>query len=190
MAKYKIHMVKLGRARVGDESATGTALKGYFDRVIQSSATLRRSYAGGAEVTWTTSCPAVRPHELLIYVVVSALDSIVVSLPGLTNTQTRINSDGLTVWTGTLTAAEVYTTRFGTNSAMLAKLAFHEAMHNKTHRGSSLHSGGGLAASPISQRSALTTANIRLMGRVLGTSRPQWTGGCTAYNDPLRGMGI
>ena len=190
MAKYKIHMVKLGRARVGDESATGTALKGYFDRVIQSSATLRRSYAGGAEVTWTTSCPTVRPHELLIYVVVSALDSIVVSLPGLTNTQTRINSDGLTVWTGTLTAAEVYTTRFGANSAMLAKLAFHEAMHNKTHRGNSLHSGGGLAASPISSRSALTTANIRLMRRVLGTSRPQWTGGCTAYNNPLRGMGI
>lgn len=188
MAKYKIHMVKLGRAQVGNESATGTALKGYFDRVIQSNARLQRSYAGGAEVTWTTSCPTVAPHEVLIYVVVSALDSIVVSLPGLTSTQARTNSDGLTVWTGTLTAAEVYTSRFGTNPAMLAKLAFHEAMHNKTHRGSNLHSGGGLAVSPITSRSTLTTANIRLMQGVLGTSRPQWTGGCTAYNDPLRGM--
>ncbi|MGB5486445.1 MAG: hypothetical protein WBN06_03580 [Lysobacterales bacterium] len=190
MAKYKIHMVKLGQARVGNESATGTALKGYFDRVIQSRAALQRSYANGAEVTWTTSCPTVQTHELLIYVVTSALDSIVVSLPGLTNTQTRMNSDGLTVWTGTFTAAEVYTTRFGTNPAMLAKLAFHEAMHNKTHRGNNLHSGGGLAASPITQSSTLTTANIRLMGGVLARSRPQWTGGCLAYNNPLRGMGL
>jgi hypothetical protein len=116
------------------------------------------------------------------------MDSIVVSLPGLRSRPASIDADGLTVWAGSLTASEVYTTRFGSNAAMLAKLAFHETMHNKTHQGAGLHSSGGLAASPITPSSSLTAANIRTMAGLLARSRPQWAGGCTAYNDPLRGL--
>ena len=118
------------------------------------------------------------------------MDSIVVSLPGLRSRPASIDADGLTVWAGNLTASEIYTTRLGGNAAMLAKLAFHEAMHNKTHQGSGLHGGDGLAVSPVTASSTLSRANIRTMAGLLARSRPQWSGGCTAYNDPLRGMGI
>jgi hypothetical protein len=187
MAKYKIYMVKLGTPRVSNETQTGTALKGYFDRVIQSAPALRRRFDEGAEVQWTTQCPGPAGHELLINDVTSAMDSIVVSMPGLSERPSSIDSDGLTVWTDQLTSSEVYTARFGTNPAMLAKLAFHEAMHNKTHRGANLHRGDGLAVTPLTEASQLTRANIRIMAGVLVRSRAQWTGGCTAYNDPLRG---
>ncbi len=188
MAKYKIYMVKLGTPRVANENETATALKGFFDRVIQSDAALRRRFDEGAEVQWMTQCPGPAAHELVVYVVSSGMDSIVVSMPGLSGRPGSIDSDGLTVWTDSLTASEVYTTRFGSNSSMLAKLIFHEAMHNKTHRGSALHQGDGLAVSPITAGSQLTAANIRAMAGVLNRSRPQWSGGCSAYNDPIRGL--
>jgi hypothetical protein len=188
MAKYKIFMVKLGNPRVGIEGQFSTILKGFFDQVIRFNAALNRRFDEGSEVQWMARCPETAPHELLIYVVSSGMDSIVNSLPGLSSRPASIDADGLTAWTSSLTASEIYVNRFGADASMLAKLAFHEAMHNKTHQGSGLHHGGGLAASPLRSGSQLTRPNIRTMASALGRARAQWTGGCTAYNDPIRGM--
>ena len=64
MAKYRIYVVKLGSPRVGSETNTGNALKGYFDQVIQSNAALQRRFNEGAEVQWLTRCPGPAPHEV------------------------------------------------------------------------------------------------------------------------------
>jgi hypothetical protein len=188
MAKYNIFMVKLGNPQIGIEGQFSTTLKGFFDQVIRSNAALNRRFGEGADVQWMARCPETAPHELLVYVVSSGMDSIVNSLPGLSGQPANLGDDGLTAWTNTLTASEIYVSRFGGDASMLAKLAFHEAMHNKTHQGSGLHNGGGLAASPLLAGSQLTRANIQIMAGALGRARAQWTGGCSAYNDPLRGL--
>jgi hypothetical protein len=65
-------------------------------------------------------------------------------------------------------------------------------MHNKLHWGDvQLHGsagGGDLASASVSAATPLNHRNITLMAGVLGTNRPQWTGGCAALNDPLRGL--
>ena len=188
MAKYKIHIVKLGGATIGNEARAGATLKGFIDEVIDASEPLKRRFSDGAEVLWSTSCPDVAAHELLIYVVPSSDDSIVKDMPALRGRTSPSGSDaGFTAWADDLTASEIFPPR-GTEPAMIAKLAFHEAMHNKMHSGSDLHGQDGLAVSPLTPSSALTADNKRRMAQVLGRNRRQWTGGCSLYNDPMRGL--
>lgn len=188
MSKYKIYMVKLGSPKLGNQVKTGAALKGLVDQVILSNQGLKSRFAGGADVSWVDSCPDPAPHELLIYVLANSSDSIVSSMPGISGSLGSPGSDGLTVWADKLTASEIYTNKLGSNPAMMAKLAFHEAMHNKAQSGEALHSGGGLAVSPLTELSKLSSRNIKTMAGALGKSRPQWAGGCSAYSDPLRGL--
>lgn len=188
MAKYKIYLVKLGGATVGNEARAGAELKSLFDQVIDTSETLGRRFSDGAEVLWSSTCPDVAGHELLIYVVPSSDDSIVKDMPALRGRAAPSGSDaGFTAWAEGLTASEIFPAR-GTAPAMVAKLAFHEAMHNKMHSGSDLHGQNGLAVSPLDPSSTLSADNKRRMARVLGTNRRQWTGGCMLYNDPMRGL--
>ncbi len=186
MATYKIYMVKLGNPQIGNQAAISTRLKAYFDQVIHANHNLSQRFSGGAEVSWPTGCPHAAAHELIIYVLGSSMDTVVSYLPGLSSAPNNFRDDGLTTWVGTLSASEIYTSRFSNNADMLAKIAFHEAMHNKTHN-NNLHTTGGLAASPLTSASTLTQRNIRMMASAL-TSQTQWTGGCDVYNDPLRGM--
>ncbi len=180
MANYKIHLVALGGVTV-NRSSVGGVLKGFVDRVIRGGGHgLSTRFSGGSQVIWTTSCPAVQQHELLIYIVSTSLDSVVSGLAG------SPGRDGLTAWRGTQTGSEVYVKR--NSAALVARLAFHEAMHNKSHSGNGLHGQNGLAQETITETTALTSQNIRFMGRYLGRNRSQWTGGCAYYNDPLRGL--
>lgn len=188
MAKYKIHLVKLGGARVGNEARTGGVLKSFFDQVIESSQSLGERFSDGAETFWSTSCPEPAGHELLIYVVRSSMDSIVKDLPGLRGRASpNLDDGGFTAWVGELTGSEVYT-ESSNDPTMLAKLVFHEAMHNKLHAGGDLHAHDGLAVSPLQTSSELSSGNIRQMARSLGRNRRQWAGGCAVYNDPMRGI--
>jgi len=188
MAKYKIHLVKLGGATVGNENRTGEALEDLIDQVIESSRSLEQRFSDGAEVLWSTSCPEIAAHELLIYVVPSATDSIVRDMPALRGRASPHPRDaGFTAWAEGVTASEIYPPR-DTQPVRLAKLAFHEAMHNKLHVGGELHGRDGLAVSPIQPSSELSDNNKRNMAAVLGQDRPQWTGGCALYHDPMRGI--
>ncbi|MEV6426202.1 hypothetical protein [Nocardia sp. NPDC051463] len=72
----------------------------------------------------------------------------------------------------------------GHNAEMLAKLAFHECMHNKLNRsGSQLHPGPsivnpalGLASAELDQTTVMTVANTAEMAAALSTPRKQWPG--------------
>jgi hypothetical protein len=173
MATYNIYLVRLGDIALNDDQQTQvrTLLKGFFDRVIRSSRSLRTRFDEGVRVRWTTSCPTTRiqGHELLIYMVQSVISS------------------AWATGAGGKTGSEVYVGRM--TPALVARVAFHEAMHNKTHwNDRRLHGRGGLARATVLDNTRLTRQNIQDMARVLGRNRPQWTGGCALMNDPLRGL--
>ena len=189
MATYNIYLVKLGDINLEEQQQTqvSTALKGLFDRVIRSNRSLRTRFDEGARVRWTTSCPTTRiqAHELLIYMMQSTLSSVVSAhFPN-----TRPGGNGVTAWStgaGGESGSEVYLGRM--TPALVARVAFHEAMHNKTRwNDRRLHGRGGLAGARVLDNTRLTNQNIQDMARFLGRNRPQWTGGCALLNDPLRG---
>ena len=183
MADYNVFLVKLGAFSI-NQSAVAAALQSLLTRVLAGGSAALRGRFAGATVRWMTACPSVERWELLIYFVRSSLDSVVSALGGTTS------GDGLTAWRGGVTGSEVYAnTGGGTDSQLLAHLAFHEALHNKLNwTGTQLHPRGGLASAVVTPSTSLTSANITLMAGVLGNNRPQWTSGCDTFNDPLRGL--
>lgn len=130
---------------------------------------------GSAVVQWLASFPTVGPTELLIYLLPPG--ATVVSNGKVESGSPPSGHDGLTNpnLTGG-TGSEVY---FHFNdSQLLARLMFHEAMHNKLRLGNQgLHSRGGLAGSPLLANTPLTNPNIGDMAAALDTLRPQWTPG-------------
>jgi hypothetical protein len=77
---------------------------------------------------------------------------------------------------------------------LVARLAFHEIMHNKLRLNDTMHSlpinkgGGGLAKAVIANTDNLNQGNIDIMAAHLWDRHPQWTGGCSTAVDPLRGL--
>jgi ABC-type Zn2+ transport system substrate-binding protein/surface adhesin len=66
------------------------------------------------------------------------------------------------------------------------KLLF--TMHNKLQVGEPLHDGNGLAHIPVSPGTSPSAQNVTQMRAALAANHPQWTGGWTVLNDPLRGL--
>lgn len=130
-------------------------------------------------VNSTMDVPTIAGHDLLIYVFASSACS-----PVAEHFQAQRGYSGTTAWRGDSTGSEVYV-RGLEGPRHVAKIIFHEAMHNKLHRGDNLHSQGGLAAETIYADTPLTDANIATMAPALATSRPQWTGAWDMINDPL-----
>ena len=59
----------------------------------------------------------------------------------------------------------------------LAKLTFHEFMHNKLKIGDALHSHGGLAGASVDENTQLTTQNAKEFGQALTRQHVQWMDG-------------
>jgi hypothetical protein len=59
----------------------------------------------------------------------------------------------------------------------LAKLTFHEFMHNKLKIGDALHSHGGLAGGSVDENTQLTTQNAKEFGQALTRQHVQWMDG-------------
>lgn len=181
MPAYNVYLASLGNTGLDQNarSAVQSTLLGWFGTIVTGSS------FSGAQVTWVDSVPSsIQSNELLIYFVRSSLDSILVSMPGYTGGAGT--GDGLTAWSGSNTASEVYVSN---SSAYLPQMAFHEAMHNKLHLGDqALHALNGLARIPVSAGQSPSQGNITRMRNALSTNHPQWTGGWSAYNDPLRGI--
>jgi hypothetical protein len=113
------------------------------------------------------------------------------------NPNAQAGSNGLTAWrtsgSGSTmteeTGSEVYASTGGGDSTLLGNLAFHEALHNKGQLSDQqLHSHGGLAGGTVTNFTQMTATVRTLMAGMLGRNRPQWLGGCSYYNDPLRGI--
>jgi len=189
---YNVTLVRVGDFTVNEDDIA-TRLKSLFDDVIQSDRGLSRRFDELTAVTWTRSCPdRYNAWDLLIYFMVSNYDSVVQAL----NRDAQPGPGGMTTWrfqgqgSGRTeeTGSEVYANTGGGDSNGLANLAFHEALHNKGHfSDATLHPNGGLAGATVTPTTAMTPGVRRLMAGILGGNRPQWLGGCTYYNDPLRG---
>jgi hypothetical protein len=180
MPAYNVYLAALGSHGLTSAEQTDiqTKLTTWFNRI-----TTGTSY-GTASVSWATAAPGnIGGHELLIYFVADSMDSILVSLPG---NSARGSGDGFTTWANNLTGSEVYVS---SSRQYLAEMAFHEAMHNKLHLGdTALHAKDGLAHVPVTAGTAPSATNITDMRTALSANQPQWTGGWTAYNDPMRGL--
>ena len=72
-------------------------------------------------------------------------------------------------------ASEVYAKMI--DAEVLAKLAFHEAMHNKLRQGAELHAGGGLASAGVGSDKSLSDDNIAAMAAAMRTPVKQWPEG-------------
>lgn len=187
MANFEIHLIKLGNPRL-DESAVATRLKQLFDRVI------REGHVSGyqeAHIQWPQACPtSLPPDQLLVYVVQGTSDSVV---SNHFRSHDFPEGAGFTAWDDSATASEVYVSGCDGNGPGVANMIFHEAMHNKGHwSDAQLHGtfgGGGLASASVSRITELNAINIQRMAGVLAARRPQWIGGCSYFNDPLRGLG-
>ncbi|HEY0547873.1 MAG TPA: hypothetical protein VGC91_21015 [Pyrinomonadaceae bacterium] len=180
MPAFNIYLGALGNSGLDQTMRDNVrnTLQGWFGSIVNGSS------FSGALVSWVDSAPAsIQNNELLIYFVAGRGDSIVASLPGYPGGAGT--GDGLTAWS-TQTASEVYV---ATSTAYLPQMAFHESMHNKLHLGdTALHRQDGLARSPVSVGGTPSADNITRMRAALSTNHQQWTGGWSAYNDPLRGI--
>jgi hypothetical protein len=143
-------------------------------------------------VQWV-NCPMpqrIQPHELLVYFVSSSTDTILRSINDVIGTP---DLGGTTVFMRNGEHASEVFVSIG-NSDLVARMAFHEIMHNKLRLGDTMHTlpidrgGGGLARAVISNTDNLTQGNIDLMAAHLWDRHPQWTGGCSAAADHLRGL--
>ncbi|MHC5542827.1 hypothetical protein ACYOEI_31770 [Singulisphaera rosea] len=155
---------------------------------------IAKTHFTGPYVRSTMAKPAMQVHDLLIYVVASQERGVLAARFGYS--QMPDDQYGQTSWEGMLTGSEVYTR--GMSPKFIANLVFHEALHNKTHQGNSLHSHDGLAGSPIGEYTELSSGNISLMAKSLKKHHPQWVDGFDAVtqgsstgsnsSDPLDGL--
>lgn len=149
-----------------------------FDPVI-GSAPFPSAFEG-AVVTYGNGVVAPAPNELLVYVLPPGRSVVPLSPGGTPNTDPT--ADGYTNFRAG--ASELYAGKLS-SPILMAKLAFHECMHNKLRLGQTTPNGpdalhnsqDGLGAAVIKADTPLTTRNIRTMAAALNTAVPQWTAG-------------
>jgi hypothetical protein len=143
----------------------------------------------GAQCWWVT-CPMLKtknvmPYELVVYFLPDKSDTL---LSTLDKVLSDTDLTGGTRWppTQSPTGSEVYCQ--GLDSDFIARTAIHEMMHNKLHRGDSLHDVKGVGIGQRVPTKTATTVDINLMANALRTPRPQWMDLCIRINDPSRGI--
>lgn len=149
------------------------ALRDLFNPVVAHTSRFSSVWVGS-----TMTKPSLEPHELLIYVLPQRGDSVVGPEYGVPTS--NLGDDGFTAWRrpGEV-GSEVY--KHDWEPGMLAKLAYHEAMHNKLrYDNRRLHRLHGLASRTVEEDTRQRDRNSRLMGRNLHRHVPQWLGGFDA----------
>ena len=178
---YKTFMVDpLGALKPGLGSAIQTQLAMLFSPIVGYN-----NFFENNMVSFSPSAAAPVSPELLVYFMPSRT-SIVKNFVG-TNASVDLSADGFTAFSATASASEVYVK--SDDPVLLARLAFHELMHNRLKMGENLHHLGGLAAAVIYKDTPLTDSNIKRMAAVLRSPITQWTAGISTLNsgksDPL-----
>jgi hypothetical protein len=172
MPVYNVYLVDVAPA-VGpriDRRLVAAELEDLFRAVVRGGGGLHGCGFGDAHVEWVPGCPALRPWELVIYFVPNQFEDVASRVAGGFAFDPELAGfTGL----GARHVSEVF--RDAGGAVFLAKTAFHEAMHNKLRMGEKeLHTHDGLARARISERTPLTSGNIRLMAPALRAPRPQW----------------
>ncbi|MBS1948741.1 MAG: hypothetical protein JST47_13340 [Bacteroidetes bacterium] len=153
-----------------------------------------RIAAGQMNVSWITSATGVNitDTDLLVYVVSSYSYSLIKHFP--TNPTIDPTSNGLTAFQTNpkKAASEVYLDSCLNDTDLLAKLIFHESMHNKLLMGNEMHDkSGGLAQETISASTQLSSADIQRWKSNWNKKVNQWPEGfgfIPAPGDPLAGI--
>jgi hypothetical protein len=182
MAIFTVYICDaLGSLKATVAPAVQAKLKEYFSKITEGS-------YDSCEVKEAASGQKLEENELLVFFMPPGL-SIAASLPGAT-AKPDTSSDGFTIWTTASGAVSEVYAKTSLDAEMLAKLAFHELMHNKLRLGEKLHDEqDGLGAKEISASSVLTAKNISGMKAALPNKTLQWVAGVavltTGKNDPL-----
>lgn len=157
--------------------------------------------AGPINVSWITSATGIiiTDSDLLVFVVDSYADSLVRHFPS--NPTIDMTSNGITAFQTTTqdgkvvskkAASEAYFSRSRTDVALLAKIIFHESMHNKLVMGDAMHDrSGGLAQETITGATSLSAADIDRWKKNWNNKVNQWPEGfgfIPAPGDPLGGL--
>ena len=162
----------------GDRYQIGIHVKQLFDEVCaHASSTTYTS----SDFWWDPANGAVKSHELLVYFLKDSSDSLIHKK--YPKESINLTISGNTLWRSDSTPriSEVYVNtalQFQDAHLLLAKLVFHELMHNKLEK-FDVHGngGGGLAtASPITSSTMLTDKNKELMAAALSKKVPQYQG--------------
>ena len=176
MADITIYLVKRCMLLPSIESAMREQLQAHFDAVLQRNDEWREDYT--VTVRIGSSCPTLpNERDVVVYLVQNAGASVLSQFGVVAH-----GHGGLTVMNitpGRQTASEVYV---GTsNATLLAKVAFHEALHNKTGWSNNrLHHyrGGSITAAVLRVDTGINDRDLDLMGQHLGRRHRQWSGGC------------
>jgi hypothetical protein len=179
----KIYMRDYADGEGYNEGGVRLRLEEMFNRVCRD----KKSTATGAQVFWMADCPFVRTHDLSVYILRSAKDSVI---KRVYKEKIDAGDAGNTHSGGTKGAiSEVYVDHpINTSEEGLANMIFHELMHNKLEIGDDLHfkcgSVGGediaqgshlYDASPMGRWTKLTDCDIKLMAPALGNVVPQYS---------------
>jgi hypothetical protein len=174
---YRTFMVDpLGALPPGLGNAIQSQLAGLFSPIV--------GYNSFFENNWVYFNPisaAPVAHELLVYFMPSG-KSIVKNAPN-TIGPIDLSADGNTAYGAG--ASEVYVKY--SDAILLAKLAFHELMHNRLKQSNQqLHNPKGqqgLAAADIKSTTKINDANIKSMAAVLRDPITQWIAGISILNN-------
>lgn len=181
-------------------------LQDHFDDVIASQSSNKSFPFSSASVRWWSSKlrggssthPGTQPlalgsQDLIVYLVQNSNDSVLQHMPG---SRGGGSGTGFTVFSGKLTASEVYTSGNQGDPVGLGKVAFHELMHFASHlMDSQLHNLTVHGKQPMSLSAATVTASTQLSKGDISfmaenlpkQNRQPWIGGYTAYIDPSNG---
>ncbi len=161
----------------GDMYAVGLHIKQLFDEVCQNS----NSTYSTSDYWWDPPKGTVKDTELLVYVLFDSSQSLIAK----TRPKWKIDltKGGNTFFLGYSTPriSEIYLNtmlKFLDAHLLIAKLAFHELMHNKLEPFSVHTSGGGGLATGgmITSSTPLNDTNKELMAKKLGKRIPQYQG--------------
>jgi hypothetical protein len=141
-----------------------------------------QSYFNDVDVFFPQYKPSPANTDLVVYYLATP-DSVAFVLDG--NADQAVPEDGgQTIWSnGGSGSAFKYCSevRVGAGAKAsargLAKLTFHEFMHNKLKMGDGMHSKGGLAGASVDESTALTTQNAKDFGQALTKQHVQWIDG-------------
>jgi len=169
MTEYKVYLGNPYRMKY-DWQELVEAVAVLFKPVIDAS-----SRFDALRVRSTRTAPVLARHELLCYVL-PARGSSVITSENFGSAASSRGEDGTTAWQNRgVFVSEVY--KHGWNPDMLARIIYHELMHNKLREGNSMHRRGGLAAAEIGEDSDQRRANTRRFGSRLHVRHQQWVGG-------------
>jgi hypothetical protein len=174
---YQTYMVDpLNALKDGLGPAVQKELQTLFQTIVAASKVFSSN-----TVIFTPTAASPAGHGLLVYFMPSKTSVVkhVPKTPAL-----DLTNDGNTVYAAG--ASEVYVAK--KDSALLARLALHELMHNRLKLGNDLHTQGGMAAQTIGPSTQLNATNIKTMAAVLDKSITQWTDGIALLNSGKNDM--